>query len=115
MRTLTAREILKKEYGSSRNFMTPHRVRVGKISRTIAFELSNGSGFCDHATIWGVSFAEIKENGETVRRSDISGVFTRRGEALAYIEEIRERERGVLSSSPGLEVKGETAEATARV
>ena len=115
MRTLTAREIIRKEYGSSRNFMTPHRVRVGKISKTIAFELSSGRGFCDHTTIWGVSFAEIKENGETVRRSDISGVFTRRGEAVAYIEEMREREKGVLSSSPGLEIEGETTEATARV
>ena len=114
MRTVTAREIIRKEYGSSRNFMTPHKVRCGKISRRVAFELSSGSGLFDRSsTIYGVSFAEITESGETIRRTDISGVFDSREDAEAYIEELKGGGSS-LPSSPILEIEGET-EATARV
>ena len=86
--TATAREILKREYGSSRNFMTPTRVSIGKISRSIAFELSSGE--FGGPAIWGVSFAEMMEDGGTSRRADISESFGSRGEAEAYISEIKE-------------------------
>ena len=114
MRTATAREIIRKEYGSSRNFMTPHKVRCGKISRRVAFELSSGSGLFDHSTIWGVSFAEITESGDTIRRTDISEVFDSREDAEAYIEELKGGGSS-LPSSPILEIERETAEAKARV
>lgn len=95
--TETAREIIRREYGSSRNFMTPHKIRIGKISKTMAFELSNGNGF-DHSSLYGVSFVEIKEDGSTVRRTDISKMFFGIGKAEAYIEQIKEEEKGALSS-----------------
>jgi len=85
--TATAREIIKKEYGSSRNFMTPNVIRIGKISRDIAFELSSGK--FDGSTIYGASFAEIKTDGGTTRRRDISKMFNSRGEAEAYINQLK--------------------------
>ena len=85
--TATAREILKREYGSSKNFMTPHVIRIGKITGTIAFELSSGE--FGGSAIWGVSFAEMMEDGGTSRRTDISESFGSRGKAEAYISEMK--------------------------
>ena len=90
--TTTARDIIRREYGKSKNFMTPHKIRIGKVSKTIAFELSSGSGF-DHSIIYGVSFAELKEDGSTTRRTDISQMFSRKNQAEGYIEQIREDEK----------------------
>ena len=87
--TATAREIIKKEYGSSRNFMTPNVIRIGKISRRVAFELSNGESL-DHSIIYGVSFAEFKTDGGTIRRTDISKMFGSQKEAEAYINQLKE-------------------------
>jgi len=86
--TATAREIIKKEYGSSRNFMTPNVIRIGKINRSVAFELSSGESL-DHSTIYGVSLAEIKTDGGTIRRTDISQMFDTQKEAEDYINQLK--------------------------
>jgi hypothetical protein len=42
--TLSAREILRREYGSSRNLLTPHALAIGKVDRESAYEISVGEG-----------------------------------------------------------------------
>lgn len=42
MKTYSAREIIYKAYGSSKNFVTPHVISIGKIGKIRAFELSWG-------------------------------------------------------------------------
>lgn len=75
MASLTAREAIRKEYGKSRNFMTPNLVRYGKINPTRAYELSWGSGLEPGTRLYGVSVVDIDENGETKRRTDLSNSF----------------------------------------
>lgn len=53
---MNARQIFAREYGTSKNFMTPHRIRVGSIARgRVAYELSSGQGMRPHSTIYGVT------------------------------------------------------------
>lgn len=89
-RAMTAREMISAEYGSSRNLMTPHRVRVGKIAPHIAFELSSGRGFRDGSMLYGVSIV-VERNGKTERDTDASDVFSSAAEAGRYIAELRRR------------------------
>jgi hypothetical protein len=53
-RASPARELISKGYGGSKNFMTPHVVKVGKISRNQAYEISTGRGI-EGQPIYGVS------------------------------------------------------------
>lgn len=85
--SISARQIIKKEYGKSRNIMTPNVIRYGKISKNIAYELSSGRGIVNEQ-IYGVSVVEIDENGETIRRTDLSKMFYSLEESEDYIKKI---------------------------
>jgi hypothetical protein len=53
---LSAAELLRREFGSSNNFVSPRRVSVGKLGPCAAFELSTGEGwFNNPADLFGVS------------------------------------------------------------
>lgn len=75
---LTARGIIQRQYGSSKNFMTPNVIKYGKVNQCTAYELSSGEGFSknpyqqpyDRPTIYGVTVATDKE-----RLHDKSKVF----------------------------------------
>lgn len=91
MSALTAREIIKREYGDSKNFMTPGIIRRGKMCRNIAYELSGGTGF-EHESIYGVSIVMIDEStGKTERLYNDSHMFHSLDEASAYIEDYKQR------------------------
>jgi hypothetical protein len=86
---LTAREILRREYGSSRNLMTPHVLRVGKIDRETAYELSSGAGFDPGSTVYGVSIARVLPDGSTERDYDASACFSHPIAALRHVVSLR--------------------------
>ncbi len=67
MATLTAREIIKREYGSSKNFVTPYPVKYGKLNKTTAYEISRGTGM-NHEPIYGVSIVTYDPETDTTKR-----------------------------------------------
>ena len=89
---MTARQIIKKEYGNSKNFITPYILRYGKISENVAYELSEGTGF-EHNAIYGVSIVTVDEQGNTKREFDLSKHFDSLLEVEGYIGRLREGRR----------------------
>jgi hypothetical protein len=83
---LSAREILRREYGTSRNFLTPHVVTRGKLAPHVAYELSSGPGLEIGSTIFGVSVVRIDDDGTTERLHEDSACFTTLDLANAHIE-----------------------------
>jgi len=88
MKTLNARQIVKKEYGNSKNVMTPNVIKYGKINKYIAYELSSGEGIKGEP-IFGVSFVEVDDDGNTIRRTDLSSSFSTIEEANEYITRLK--------------------------
>lgn len=86
--TLSAREILRLEYGDSRNFMTPHRIAIGKLDRTSAYELSAGEGIEPRTKLYGVSIVRVVD-GETERDYDSSACFSTLEAANEHVEQLR--------------------------
>jgi hypothetical protein len=87
---LSAREILDREYGrGSRNFMTPHRIAIGKLARHAAYELSSGSGLEPGTSIFGVSVVRLHDDGTTERDFDASCCFSSVQLANEHIESLR--------------------------
>ncbi len=88
MPDMTAREILRKEYGDSRNFMTPRILGRGLLPAG-AYELSKGGGF-DHETIYGVSVVWLNPDGTTERPGQpISQMFHSREAARRHIRHLK--------------------------
>jgi len=86
---MTALDILRAEYGDSKNFMTPTVLEVGMATEAVAYELSKGTGF-DRQTIWGVSFVRVNEAGATVRLSSLSDCFHSEADARERIDSVKE-------------------------
>ena len=86
---MEAKELVKKEYGSSRNFMTPRVLSYGWIVKNeVAYELSQGYGIKGER-IYGLSIVEW--NGtDSKRRSDLGGIFYNRDEIKQYIKQRKE-------------------------
>jgi hypothetical protein len=90
---MRARDIIKKEYGDDKNFMTPHVLSYGKlppVDKAIerAYELSEGTGF-EHEPIFGVSIVNLFEDGTTARDWDISKMCRSKQEAEQYIQSLK--------------------------
>jgi hypothetical protein len=87
----TALDVIQKEYGDSRNAITPSRIEVGFTdSRDYAWELSTGRGL-NHEWIYGVTvvLCETGPNGtllRTKRKPELSDCFRSRRAAEQYIE-----------------------------
>ena len=90
MKTYSAREIIKKAYGTSKNFITPNIIKYGKISKTIAFELSSGSSMSG-GTMYGVSIAKIIKGGKAERQYNLSKSFYTIYKAERYIEALKRK------------------------
>lgn len=67
MANLTAKQILTREYGDSKNFMTPTIESIGKISSNIAYEISSGLGMSNQK-IYGLSIVEYDPETNTTKR-----------------------------------------------
>lgn len=84
-----ARDLLQREYGGSRNFMTPDILRVGLAGDRMAWELSKGRGF-EGETIWGVSVVIENDDGTTDRPLEpFSQLFHSRAKAEAHISALK--------------------------
>lgn len=100
MKALTARQIIKLEYGNSKNLITDNIIRYGKIDRDTAYELSSGRGLelkgltsmrQGPNIIYGVSVVRyFDHDGSTVRLyAPWSGVFDSLWEAEHHIKKLK--------------------------
>jgi len=84
----SARDLIRQEYGDSRNLFTPHIIRYGFLARPrFAYELSWGESITG-GRLYGVSVVESIED-QTRRRCDLSASFHSLAEAEAYIQALR--------------------------
>lgn len=95
---MNARDIIKAEYGDSKNFITPHVIKIVSIVRgRVAAELSHGRGIEPGTWVVGVSVASVDEEGNSTREHELSTSFSAPtyGKALrqaeSYIDDLRER------------------------
>jgi len=86
----SAEEIIRKEYGTSKNFITPNKIKVGKIKDNIAYELSSGSGFEPGTTVYGVSVVLLDKEGNTHRDIGLSESFQSKAKAERYIKKLKD-------------------------
>jgi len=87
----SAQQIIRKQYKGNRNFMTPNKLKVGKINSNVAFELSTGSGLGHGNKLYGVTVVSANKKGETKAQYDISKAFGNKNEAEAYINKLKVR------------------------
>jgi len=86
----SAKQILYQEYGTARNFITDSVIRIGKINRNIAYELSTGKGIFDNNDLFGVSVVSYNPSEDTTDRHAIkSRCFASLISAEGYIDELR--------------------------
>lgn len=91
---LTAKNIIKAEYGGSTNFMTPDVIEYRKINKYMAYELSKGVGFITGDKLIGVTIASYNPETQTTKREfDLSDSFNSIAQARDYIDELIQKER----------------------
>lgn len=100
---MTPLQIIRKEYGDSRNFITPTVVEVGALPGG-AYELSTGEGI-ERNKVYGVSVVWLKPDGSTERDPMRGGCYHSIEEARAAIATLR-----ALAEGEGQDMK--TADAT---
>lgn len=89
MTALTARQIIKREYGDAKNFMTPDVIAYRKITTTIAAEIASGWGM-NNNRIYGVSVARyFPETDTTERLYDYNTCFATLQDAYDHIEHLK--------------------------
>ena len=82
----SAIQILRQEFGSSRNIMTPEIIARAKLHPAVAFELARGEGLRG-SQLWGVTVAGHDGAGQTYRACQgWSQVFRSRDEAQRHID-----------------------------
>lgn len=86
---LTASQILKKQYKGNKNFMTPNKLKVGKLNSNMAFELS--SGRFGSNMMYGVTIVSVNKSGRTTPQYNLSKSFGTKNEAEAYINKLKNR------------------------
>jgi hypothetical protein len=84
---MTAREIVKQEYGNSRNLMTRRVLSYGKL-KFGAYELSKGEGIY-HEPIFGVSVVQLKPDGTTMRLTKLCTLKHSLRAAHSHIEQLK--------------------------
>lgn len=85
---MSAPAIIRKEYGTSKNFMTPNVIKYGKVRKDIAYEVASGSGI-GGGTMYGVSFVKLKPDGSTERLYDVSKSFSSMEQVNNYINMLK--------------------------
>jgi len=91
MAKLTASEIIRRKYKGNRNFMTPTKLKVGKLNSNVAFELSTGSGLGHGNRLYGVSVVSANKHGVTKAVYDKSKAFGNKNDAEAYINKLKNK------------------------
>lgn len=96
---VTACELLRREYGTSRNMLTPHRIAVGKLGPNAAYEISVGEGIEPGTRLYGVSVVQMVD-GKTERDYEASCCFSTLEAANEHVEALRSA-RGALERCRG--------------
>ena len=92
---LTASEIIRRKYKGNKNFMTPNKLKVGKVNKNVAYELSSGSDTYPYSLgrgkrLYGVSV--VSANPKTLKTTALykkSKAFGSKNEAEAYINKLK--------------------------
>ncbi len=87
---LTASEIIRRKYKGNKNFMTPNKLKVGKVNKNVAYELSSGSGLGQGNRLYGVRV--VSANPKTLKTTKLykkSKAFGSKNEAEAYINKLK--------------------------
>jgi len=87
----TAKQIIKKAYGNSNNFMSPKILSYGKLGKSTAFELSHGNGIEPGTEIYGVSVAGVTAKGKGVKIYKLSTCFPTNTEAKEYVKSLKQK------------------------
>lgn len=87
---MEARHLIRREYGASRNFVTPTLVGYVSISPNVAVELSTGDmrPLVDEP-VFGVSVVGLRKDGRTHRGYKSAGLFHTREAAEERIKRIQ--------------------------
>ena len=87
---MEAIELVKMEYGSSHNLITPRIISYGWVKRNkMAYELSQGYGIRGER-IYG--FSVVEWNGTaSIRRNDLSDVFYSRDGMKQYLKQLKSK------------------------
>jgi len=88
---LTASEIIRRKFKGQRNFMTPTKLKVGKLNPNVAYELSTGSGLGHGNRLYGVTVVSAGKSGKTNSQHNLSKAFGNKNEAEAYINGLKEK------------------------
>ena len=88
---LTASEIIRRKYKGNKNFMTPHKLKVGKLNPNVAYELSTGSGLGAGNRLYGVTIVSANKSGKTSAQYKLSKAFHNKNEAEAYINKLKNK------------------------
>ena len=83
--------IISSRFKSNRNFITPNRVKLGKINKNVAYELSSGRSFMrDDGDLYGVSVVSVNnDKWKTRGLHDLSKAFGTKNEAEAHINKLK--------------------------
>lgn len=84
---MTPREIIKQEYGGSRNPMTRRVLSYGRLPFG-AYELSKGEGIY-HEPIWGISVVQLNSDGTTKRLTKLGALVHSQRAAYNHIEQLK--------------------------
>ena len=84
MKTYTAREIFRRRFKGSKNFMTPNVEKYGKVNRNVAYELSSGRGFSG-GTMYGVTVVAVGKGGKTRSLHEKSKSFSSKSKAMSHV------------------------------
>lgn len=87
MKALTARQIIRQAYNGEKNIFTPNVIRIGKIDRNTAYEISYGRGMTVER-IYGVSIA-VCVDGKCSNDHDKQHCFTKLSDAENYVETLK--------------------------
>lgn len=88
MKDLTAKKIIRKEYGDSTNPMTPRVIGHGKISKNVFYELSEGKGIISEK-LYGLTIISVNKKGKTQRQYKLSNCFESLDEVKKHIERLK--------------------------
>ena len=91
MTTYSAREILQHQFKGQPNFMTPTRIKSGKIDAALAYELNSGRGIYDEP-IFGISIVEVVGTDplETRVNTELGELFHSRSQAENHITYLKD-------------------------
>lgn len=84
---MTPKEIIRAEYGDSRNFITPRLLGIGKLPGG-AYEYSQGTGI-EGEPVWAISVVWLNADGTTRRDTDLGQLFHSPRAAMAYVRKLK--------------------------